>query len=381
MPPKIRSGYSAWQLSVSRRRFLQQTAAAGAGVFLTNCAKSLSSKGSATQSGAVSGQDAKTLHIYTWADYTDVQLLRDFQDKTGIKAVVDVYDSNETMLAKLQSGGGSAYSIIYPGDYMVTQMVTLGLLTPLDRPRIQGLDNLRQPWQDPAYDRGNQHSVPTNWGTTGLIYDPQKLGFELKRWQDLWENAADMPRQVTMVNDVREVLGATLLALGHSFNTTDERQIKAAYEQLVKFKPAIAAFLTNGWEDQVSGGDIRVAMGYSPNAVKLIAEQPQLTYLIPETGASMWSDTIAIPKTAPNVDAAYEWLNFTLNPEVSKGLVERLKLATPNQKAFDLLPQDLQTNRQIFPDAATLSKCQIPQPVPAATAAVFDRYWTQLTSG
>jgi spermidine/putrescine transport system substrate-binding protein len=381
MSPKHRTAQSAsHQLlpTLTRRRFLRNTTAAATGILLANCSRNLSSPNH--QSPTASGDDAKTLRIFTWANYTDPKLLKDFQDKTGITVVIDTYDSNETMLAKFQAGGGNGYSITYPGDYMVPQMVNLGMLTPLDHSRLKGLDRLQKKWQDPSYDRGNRYTVPTNWGSTGLIYDATKMQPPIKGWRDLWENVDSLSRKVTLVNDVREVMGATLLALGYSFNSTNPKEIEAAYNQLVEFKPAIASFVTNGWEERLVSGDLQVSMGYSQDAMALIAEHPNLTYILPETGGSVWSDTVAIPKTAPNPDAAYEWINFLLEPSTAKYLTEQLNLATPNQVALNSLSEQVKNNKTLFPDEAALSKCETPMPVPAETVKLIDQYWTQLTS-
>lgn len=188
------------------------------------------------------GSNSKVLQIYGWVNYTDDRLLRDFETQTGIKVTVDTYDSNEAMFAKMQAGGGNAYSIIYPTDYMVTQMADLKMLVALDQSRFKGLEGLQEKWQNPVYDRGNRHSIPVAWGTTGLTYDPEKFGGTIQGWADLWESQDSLARRVTLINDVREVMGATLLALGHSLNTENPKQIKEAYDQLVKFKPAIAPF-------------------------------------------------------------------------------------------------------------------------------------------
>jgi spermidine/putrescine transport system substrate-binding protein len=360
----------------TRRRFLQASAAAASGVVLSNCARNLTDP---KLSGDTSASGSKTLQVYGWANYTDETLLKDFENKTGIKVTVDTYDSNEAMLAKMQAGGGNAYSIIYPTDYMVTQMMDLKLLTPLDQSRIKGLDGLREKWKNPIYDRNNSHSIPVSWGTTGLTYDPKKYGGTIKGWADLWDNK-DLTRRVTLLNDVREVMGTTLLALGHSLNTENPKHIKAAYDKLVEFKPAIASFLTNGWEEQLASGDVLVSMSYSTDALSLMAEQPNLRYVIPETGASLWTDTLAIPKTAPNVDAAYEWINYMLTVETAATIVERLKFATPNQIAYDKLPSKLKSNTNLFPSSAIIDQCEGIAPVAPKIAESLDNYWTQLTS-
>jgi spermidine/putrescine transport system substrate-binding protein len=322
----------------------------------------------------------QTLRIYTWANYTDDELLKNFKDKTGIQAVVDTYDSNETMLAKMQAGGGKAYSIVYPSDYMVEQMVQQGMLVPLDKSRLNGINNLMEKWQNPVYDKENAHSIPVVWGTTGIIFDPKKIDGDLKGWDYVWDNTDKLRRRITMINDVREVMGATLKYLGYSLNSTKQSEIEAAYKKLLEIKPAIASFITNGWEDQLSSGDLTLAMAYSQDAIALIGENSKLKYIVPETGASLWTDTVVIPKTAPNVDAAYQWVQFMLEPENTAKMVERLKISTPNNAAFEKLPDNLKQDQNLFPSKQTLAKCEGVAPVPSNISSLYDRYWTQLTS-
>jgi spermidine/putrescine transport system substrate-binding protein len=389
MPPNLRNSRllkpSAYR-AASRRRFLQVSAAAVSGVVLSNCARNLSnnttSEASPTASpgdtGSTSGGD-KTLHIYTWANYTDDELLKGFEAKTGIRPIIDTFDSNESMLAKMQAGGGKAYSVIYPSDYMVEQMVKSGMLVTLDKSKLQQANWMEQ-WQNPSYDPENAHSIPTVWGTTGLIFDPDKVDGEIKGWDYIWDNVDRLGRRVTLLNDVREVMGATLQFLGYSMNSTKPAEIEEAYNRLLEIKPTIASFMTNGWEDQLASGDLEVSMAYSQDALFLKLESPNLEYVVPETGSSLWTDTMVIPKSAPNTEAAYEWLNYILEPANSASLVERLKVATPNEAAFDKLPKALQENRNLFPPKAVLAKCERVAPVPQNITDLYDRFWTQLTS-
>jgi spermidine/putrescine transport system substrate-binding protein len=374
---------SPWLAGSTRRRFLQLSSAALSGVVLSNCAQNLADVDPQAEEAAAdtaAAPDDNILYVYSWANYTDQELLDNFQEKTGIQVVVDTYDSNETMLAKMQAGGGSAYSIIFPSDYMVTQMVELGMLAPLDKSRLNGLDNFKQPWQNPVYDPNNEHSIPTSWGTTGLIYSPDTLGTDIEGWDYILEETPVLERKVTLLNDVREVMGAILRYLGYSYNSEDPAEIEEAYNVLVEMKLAIANFITNGWEDQLASGDLLVSMAYSVDAIYLMAETPGLRYVVPQTGSSLWTDTMVIPNTAPNVDAAYEWLNFMLEPENAAQVVTRLKFATPNQEAYEMLPAEVKDNTDLFPPEEILANCEGIAPLSQDANETFDRFWTQLTS-
>jgi spermidine/putrescine transport system substrate-binding protein len=320
-----------------------------------------------------------TLHVYSWSGYFDDELLNNFREATGIKVIADIFDSNETMLAKLQAGGGNNYSIIYPSDYMVQQMIELKMLTELDKSKLTVLDGLLDKFKNPVYDPNNTHSVPAVWGTTGLVYNSEKVNPAPTDWDYLWQNKNKLSRRLTLFNDVREVMGATLRSLGYSYNSTNPKEIEAAYKKLLELKPAITNFTTDGWRDQLLTGDLWIAMGYSSDAIGVIDENPKIKYVVPSSGSSLWTDTMAIPKTAPNVEAAYAWINYTLEPKNAAVITERLKFATASKKAIDLLPADLKANTNLFPSASVLSKCEGVAPIGNAVE-IYDRYWTQLTS-
>jgi len=368
-------------MNLNRRRFLQTAAAAISGVALSNCTRSIGDSGSAESPAASSSTaSSDTLHVYTWSTYMDDAVLKDFTATTGIQVVADIYDSNETMLAKLQAGGGGAYSIIYPSDYMVKQMIELTLLTPLDKSVIKGLDNLLDQWVNPVYDANNAHSVPYAWGTTGLVYNAKEITTPPTDWSFLWDNQDKLSQRLTLLNDVREVMGAVLKSLGYSYNSTDPKQIEAAYQKLLELKPAISSFTTDGWRDQLIAGDLLVAVGTSIDAIDAATANPDLKYVIPASGSSVWTDTIAIPKTAPNPEAAYAWINYMYEPESAVKVVNNLKFATPNRATLDRVDPALKSNSTLFPSEATLAKCEGIAPVPDNISELLDKYWTQLTS-
>ncbi|MBD2137883.1 spermidine/putrescine ABC transporter substrate-binding protein [Anabaena sp. FACHB-1237] len=358
----------------SRRKLLQQLA-----IFSTLSLSSCGWRLANVSSNSISSHPRDQLYVYSWTQYTDQQLLTTFTTQTGMKVIADVYDSSDVMLAKLQAGGGASYSVIYPSDYMVQKMVAKKLLSPINHSRLLGLDNLFPQFHNPTYDPNNIYSIPFNWGTTGLLYNSEKLAKPPQDWEYLWQNKDILNKRMTLLNDVREVMGATLRMLGYSYNSQNEKEIKQAYQKLQSLKPAIAAFDTDAWQNKILAGDLLIAMCYSADAMKISQENPKFKYVIPRSGSSLWTDTIVIPISAPNSVGAYAWINLLLQPEIAAEIVERLHISTPNRAAFDLLPKKLQEDTNLFPPDSIINKCERLTPVDEFEQ-VYDRYWTQLLS-
>jgi len=361
----------------TRREFLQVAASATlSNMALSGCGWTLAEV--RPKAPSVQGS-SKELYIYTWSSYTDQELLDRFAKETGIKVIADVFDSNEAMLARLQGGGGGSYSIIYPTDYMVEKMVELGMLRELNFSRLTGMNQLSSRFLNPEYDPGNLHSVPLSWGTTGLIYNTQKLQQAPEDWSYLWEHQQQLTERMTLLNDPREVMGAVLKMLGYSYNSRDSQEVQQAYEKLMVLKPSVASFTSDAWREQVLSGDLVLAMSYSSDANELIRENANLKYVLPKSGSSLWVDTLAIPKTAPNPEGAYAWINFMLQPDVAAQICERLSFATPNTVAFNKLPDKVKDNPNLFPPESALNLCESIAPI-GKFSGVYDNYWTKLTS-
>ena len=372
-PVSTDSSSSPPAMELSRRHFIKTSAAALSGLALSGCGWTLAN----VRSGPQEQTGSDTLYIYTWESYTDDNLINEFTADTGFKVVRDIYGSNEEMLAKIQAGGGGQYSVIYPSDYMVQQMAELKLLRLLDRSQISGLDNLLSQFQTDPDSTVNQHSVPMSWGTTGLVYNADKLSTPPQDWDYLWANKTQLSRRISLLDDVREVMGATLRMLGYSYNSTNPKEIEAAFKKLVELKPSISSLTTDAWKDQLIAGDLYISMAYSTDALNAAQENPSLRYIIPESGTSLWADRMVIPTTAPNVEAAYAWISYMMTPSVAAQLSERLLFATPNRAAYELLPSELQSNTGLFPPDNLLAKCESIAPV-GKSSETYENYWTRL---
>lgn len=375
MPPTNLGKNRLKKAAPTRRQFLKASAAALAASTLSSCGWTLGN----VKSTPTIQEDTDTLYIFTWAGYTDKDLLDRFYQETGITVIADVFDSNEAMLAKVQAGGAAAYSIIYPSDYMVEKMRDLDLLTKLDHSLLLGIDDLFPQFIDPVYDPGGNYSVPLSWGTTGLIYNSSLLEEAPEDWDYLWENREQLSKRMTLLEDQREVIGAALRKLGYSYNTTDADYVRQAYEDLLILMPFVASLTNYNWRSQMLTGDLKLAMCYSSDAAEIAPENEDLRYITPASGSSLWTDTLVIPKAAPNIQGAYKWINFMLQPEIAAEVVERLSFATPSVAAYKLLPEELRDDPTLFPPESVISSCESLAPL-GDFEEVYDRYWTRLTS-
>ncbi|NOX32406.1 MAG: spermidine/putrescine ABC transporter substrate-binding protein, partial [Deltaproteobacteria bacterium] len=278
------------------------------------------------------------LKIFTWSEYMDeVNFPKAFEKATGIKVSLDLYESNEEMMAKLQSGGLGQYDIIIPSDYIMPSLIHLHLLTPLDHSKIPNLKNLSKKFTSPSFDPGNKYSAGWQWGTVGLMYNKKKLSrADVQSWSIIFDPKKN-PGTFYLIDSVREMLGITLLYLGYDFNTTNPEELKKAADLLVSTKKREACLGFKGGvggKNDVISGTAAAALVYNGDAVQTIAQYPETYgFIVPKEGSAIWIDSMCIPAKAPNLDSAYKWINWVLDPKVGAALSNYNHFATPNQAA------------------------------------------------
>ena len=383
-------------MSISRRKFFRQILRQT--VYATSAIAGVSSlaacgifdKSPANESGKdeVSRpvtQDNQILYIYGFSTYVDnKEVLEGFTKETGIKVVGDAYASNEVMLAKLQaSGGRSGYSIIYPSDYFVSQMRDLKLLAPLNKKLLPNINNITSKYLELSHDRGAIFSVPVSLGTTGLAYNVKAvnsiIGEEPTDWNYLWQHKSKL--RITLVDDLREVIGMSLHILGSSYNEKDPAKIEQAFNKLKELLPAIANFTTDAWRDPLASGDLMMCMAFSGDAISLARQDPNIKYILPNSGTSIWTDTIAIPRGASNVAGAHAWINYVMKPEVAAKISAANSFGTTNKLAKLMLPDDLKSIKALEPSEAIVAKSDRITKLDTDVLQVYEGFWTRLITG
>jgi spermidine/putrescine transport system substrate-binding protein len=339
-------GMMPWNPRITRRGFMAAAAAVGASAWLAACGTSAS----ATQQPPKLGTTLEpNLHIYNWGSYYLGQDdLKKFEQQFNVTATQDAYDSNETLLAKIQAGA-KGYDVVVPTGYMVEIMAGLGLLYPLAHDHISNYQYVDAYFKKLPFDNDNKYSMPKDWGTTGFGYRADMLP-QMYSWKDFITQAKTTASGKTIVLDgVNEVIGSMLKMLGYSYNSVDANQLQQVRQILLDLKPHLLAITATDDITLMSNGQAILALDWNGNVLSAQPKQPHLQYIIPTEGSEYWVDTWAVLKSAPDPIAAHAFINFMLDPHISANEISTTYYAQCEQSALQYMDQSLATNPVVYP--------------------------------
>jgi spermidine/putrescine transport system substrate-binding protein/spermidine/putrescine transport system permease protein len=315
----------------------------------------------------------RVLNVFIWSGYLPPETVKAFEARQGVRVNVDLYDSLEALLAKMQAGNAS-YDVVCPSSYAVEILLAQKLLRPLDRSALPHLANVDPVWLDRDFDPGNRHTVPYFAGTCGIGYRKSRVG-TVDSWAALWD-----PRwrgRVLMLDDPRETFGAALKRLGKSVNTADEPTLRQAQRLLVEQKPLVRAYDSASFEDALLAGDVWLAQGWNGEFARVMDLDPDIAYVVPKEGATTFLDSLAIPADAPHPDLAHLFLDFVMEAPVAAEICRSMRYTSPNRAALALLPPRIRDQPAIFPPADVLARTELLRDVGPATL-LYDRLWTEV---
>lgn len=335
--------------------------------------------GSATQpagqgSAAAPGKKLSgVLNLYIWSEYIPPAVLEEFTKRTGVKVNVDNYDSNETLLQKLQSGVVD-YDLCVPTDYMIKILIDQKLLRQVGP--VPNLKNIDPRFLKRPFDPQQRFSVPYLWGTTGVGYNKEVITRPVDSWAAMFDPANK--GKILMLDDMRECFAAALKSMGKSLNSTNEADIKAAAELLKKQKALVKTYNSGDYDNILASGDVALAQGYNGQIAKLAAKEPaKFAYVIPKEGTTWSMDALCIPVKAQNPDAAIAFINFVHEPEINAQIVNGVNYASTNAAAKAFVKKEILENPAIYPPDELLQKCEQMEDLGEATS-LMDRYWTEI---
>ena len=296
---------------------------------------------------------AEELHIYAWADELPDEIVQDFSNETGIDVTVDTFDSNESLIAKLEAGA-SGYDLVNPSQYAVQILAKKNLIVELDHGKIPSIGHISEVFRNVSYDPGNKYSMPYIWGTTGLAYNADCTKEPVTSWKALWDEK--YKGRIYMLDNMLAAYIAALQVNGFDANTTNPNEIAKATDSLIAQKPLLAGYNSTNFADLVASGEACIVESWSGSVISVMKDNPQVQYVVPDEGGTMWVDGYSIPKDAPNVETAYKFLDYLLKPEVAAKVTTLTSIANVVEKSKELLPADVANNTAIFPPEDKLAK-------------------------
>jgi len=311
------------------------------------------------------------LHVYTWADYVKPELVARFERDHACRVVIDTFDSNEALYAKIRAGA-IGYDVMTPSTYMTGVLFGQGLLRPLDPALIPNRKNVDPDYLKIALDPQMHHSVPYMLVKSGIAYRRSRVKDVVASWRMF--DRTDLRGRITLLNDMRETIGAALKSLGYSLNTTDEAQLAEARDVVIRWKRNVAKFENEQYKSGIASGEFLLVHGYSGDILQVQKENPDVAFLIPQEGTSVACDDLVIPKAAREVALAHAWIDFLHDPDVAAENTRFLSYLCPNRAAYEKLGDEVRKNPAIFLDPKGRAKSEVVRDL-GADNAKYVKVW------
>ena len=313
----------------------------------------------------VSADSDKELVLFTWENMFPQEVLDGFEKETGVKII---YSNFETMLEKLSMAKGGDYDIVIADDYILENVIQEGLAEKLDKSKLSGFENINPLYQGQFYDPEDAYTVPYGAGIPLIVYDPEMVDIDIKGYADLWDPSLE--DSIALVANYRVINGITNLMLGKSMNEEDVDSIKETGEKLLELAPNVRLIQDDNTQNALLNGEASVGFLYTSQVTAALAEYPELEVVYPEEGLGFGIMGMFIPSEAPNKEAAYQFMDYILQPEIAAQCTDFIGYYSTNKAADELVNPDL-----VVPDS--VKKGDIVQNVSAEAEEQYSKNWTE----
>jgi spermidine/putrescine transport system substrate-binding protein len=295
-----------------------------------------------------------TLRVYNWSTYIAEDTIPVFETLCGVTVVYSEFDNEDEMIANVSADPG-AYDVIVPSNSAVELLAAENLLAPLDLQNIPNMVNVNPALLNPDYDPGNRYSLPYQWGTIGVAYNIDRVRTQITQWQQVFTYDRG---DVAWLNESRSMLGLALHLIGYDPNSASPEEINAARDFLIANSGNVAQIADDSIGQEIlADGTVDIVVEYSGDIFQLMADCAcnDFAYVIPNDGAVLWVDNMAIPVDSPNKRLAEAFIDYILRPVVGANISNYIAYASPNQTAMNLglIDENLLENPAIYPDEET----------------------------
>ena len=315
------------------------------------------------------------LHIYNWGNYTNPEMIKKFEAANDIKVTLDSYDSNETMLAKVEQGG-SGYDIVVPGDYMIAIMLKKDLLEKVMPNQMSNFKNMDPKWVNVYWDKGRNYSVPYQWGTTSFQVDTTVYKGDINTLKLLYDPPKELQGRINMLNDMNDVINAGLRYLGYPRCNNNKAQLKELNTLLLSAKKHWRT-MDYSTIEKLTSKDVDLSQNWNGAAMRARAQRPELEYAYPKEGFTGWMDNVAVLKGAPNVENAKLFMNFMMDPENAAMTSNFARYANGVMGSEKYMEAAMKSAPEIIIPASAPAPEFVP-PCDQDVVALYTKIWTNL---
>ena len=331
------------------------------------------------------GQGIK-LYVYNWGEYIadgtegSEDVIKIFEELTGIDVEYTTFDTNEALYSKLQSGS-AYYDVIIPSDYMISRMIDKDMLEKLDFSNIPNFEKYVSDTfkSDVEYDPTLEYSVPYTWGTVGIIYNTKYVTTTVDSWDILWDE--DYAGKILMFDNSRDAFAIALEKLGYSVNTENEEEINEAAELLKEQKPLVQAYVMDQIFDKMEEENAWVAPYYAGDFITMHEQNENLAFCFPKEGSNFFVDAMCIPKGCKNKEAAEMFINFMCEPKISAENCGATGYSTPIDAARNLMDPELAASEYAYPSEDIISRTEKFVNLSDETNKLLDDLWISISVG
>jgi spermidine/putrescine transport system substrate-binding protein len=329
--------------------------------------------------------DNLTLYVYNWGEYISdgsdgaMDVVKEFEELTGINVEYTTFDTNEGLYSKLQSGS-AYYDIIIPSDYMISRMALNGMLEKLDYGNIPNFEKyMDNAFRNPDYDVAQEYSVPYTWGTVGLIYNTKYITEPVDGWDILWDEKYS--GKILMFSNSRDAFAIALRRLGYSMNTENPDELRAAAESLKAQKDVVQAYVMDQIFDKMTEENAWIAPYYAGDYITMSETNEDLAFVFPKEGFNQFVDAMCIPKGCVNKEAAEMFINFMCEPRVSAENCTYIGYSTPISAAKTLMDEEVVANEVAYPGEEVLANSETFRNLSDDTNKLMDDLWIEVRIG
>lgn len=322
-----------------------------------------------------------TLNVFNWGENISdgsedsMDINAEFERRTGIKVNYTTYDSNEAMYAKLKSGAVS-YDIIIPSDYMIGRLISEDMLKKIDLTQIPNYKNIDDKYKNMYFDPNNEYSVPYTVGMVGLIYNTTMVDEAPDSWSVMWdEKYAD---DILTFNNPRDAFAIAQLLLGQDLNSTDKAEWDAAKNKLIEQNAVLQGRVMDEVYNKMEGGNAAIAPYYAGDFLTMKDNNDDLEFVYPKEGVNIFVDSMCVPSSCQNYEAALMYINFMLEPDVGLANAEYICYASPNTTVVNNPDYSLKDSEVLYPSEENMPKTQYFHDLDPEIRSYYESLWEEV---